>query len=64
MPCETNYQTACNSSNPNGINRRQKSPVSSLEDIMSNTTDTLESEYDFSLIIINTKKITLLLFIL
>ncbi|XP_060806043.1 uncharacterized protein LOC132902966 [Amyelois transitella] len=48
MSYETNYQTACNSSNPISINRRETSPVSTLEDIMSNTTDTLESEYDFS----------------
>lgn len=44
-----NYQADYNLSN-SSINRRQTSPVSPLEEIISNTntTDTLESEYDFS----------------
>lgn len=45
----TNYQADYNLSN-SSINRRQTSPVSPSEEIISNTntTDTLESEYDFS----------------
>lgn len=43
---DTNYETAHNSSGTS-VNRRQLSPISLMEEI-SNATDTLESEYDFS----------------